>query len=104
MTKPANWSAAAAAPDRALPPGTRLDDYEIEQTLVEGGVAIVYRAFDHALGMQVAVEEYMPEAMALRSADGRVVLRTRIQGHAFEQGRQAFIGEAQTPPRARWTS
>ena len=99
MTKPANWSAAAAAPDRALPPGTRIDDYEIEQTLVEGGVAIVYRAFDHALGMQVAVEEYMPEAMALRSTDGRVVLRTRIQGHAFEQGRQAFIGEAQTLAR-----
>ena len=104
MTKPANWSAAAAAPDRALPPGTRLDDYEIEQTLVEGGVAIVYRAFDHALGMQVAVEEYMPEAMALRSADGRVVLRTRIQGHAFEQGRQAFIGEAQTLARCEHPS
>ena len=50
MTKPANWSAAAPAPDRALPPGTRIDDYEIEQTLVEGGVAIVYRAFDQIKG------------------------------------------------------
>ena len=99
MTKPAGWSAAAVAPDRALPPGTRVDDYEIEQTLAEGGVAIVYRAFDHALGLQVALEEYMPEAMALRSADGRVVLRTRVQGHAFEEGRQAFIGEAQTLAR-----
>ncbi|HRP28951.1 MAG TPA: protein kinase, partial [Burkholderiaceae bacterium] len=104
MTKPANWSAAAAAPDRALPPGTRIDDYEIEQTLVEGGIAIVYRAFDHALGMQIGLEEYMPEAMALRSTDGRVVLRTRIQGHAFEAGRQAFVGEAQTLARCEHPS
>lgn len=99
MTKPAGWSAAATAPERALPAGTRVDDYEIEQTLAEGDVAIVYRAFDHALGMQVALEEYMPEAMALRCADGRVVLRTRVQGHAFEEGRQAFVGEAQTLAR-----
>lgn len=99
MTKSADWTAVAAATDRTLPTGTRIDDYEIEQTLREGGVAIVYRAFDHALGMQVAVEEYMPEAMALRSVDGRVVLRTRAQGRAFDAGRQAFIGEAQTLAR-----
>jgi serine/threonine protein kinase len=104
MTKPASWSAAAAAPDRALPPGTRIDDYEIEQTLAEGGIGIVYRAFDHALGMQIALEEYMPEAMALRSTDGRVVLRTRVQGHAFEAGRQAFVGEAQTLARCEHSS
>lgn len=100
MTKAAGWTAAAAAaPDRALPGGTRIDDYEIEQTLAESGVAIVYRAFDHALGLQVALEEYMPEALALRSADARIVLRTRAQGHAFDEGRQAFVGEAQTLAR-----
>lgn len=99
MTQSADWSAAAAAPDRALPPGTRVDDYEIELTLAESGVAIVYRAFDNALGLQVALEEYMPEALALRSADARVVLRTRAHGHAFDEGRQAFVGEAQTLAR-----
>ncbi len=99
MTKPAGWSAAAAAPERALAPGTRIDDYEIEQALDQGGVAIVYRAFDHALGLQVAVEEYMPDAMVVRIVDGRVALRARAQGHAFEEGRQAFIAEAQTLAR-----
>lgn len=99
MTKPAGWTAAAVAPDRALPGGTRIDDYEIEQTLAESGVAIVYRSLDHALGLQVALEEYMPEALALRSADARVVLRTRAQGHAFDEGRQAFVGEARTLAR-----
>ena len=55
MTKPAGWTAAAVAPDRALPGGARIDDYEIEQTLAESGVTIVYRALDHALGLQVAL-------------------------------------------------
>jgi serine/threonine protein kinase len=99
MTKPAGWSAAAAAPERALAPGTRIDDYEIEQALDQGGVAIVYRAFDHALGLQVALEEYMPDAMVVRIVDGRVALRARAQGHTFEEGRQAFIAEAQTLAR-----
>lgn len=99
MTKPARLTAAAAAPERALASGTRVDDYEIESTLAETGVSIVYRAFDLALGVHVALEEYMPEALALRSSEGRVVLRTRVQASAFDEGRQAFIGEAQALAR-----
>lgn len=99
MTKPARWPAAATAPERALVAGTRVDDYEIEQTIADNGVSIVYRAFDLALGVQVALEEYMPEALALRSSDARVALRTRAQSHAFDEGRQAFVGEAQALAR-----
>ena len=43
--------------DAHLPPGTRLGDrYEVEAPLGEGGMAIVYRGFDHFLGRTVAVK------------------------------------------------
>ena len=36
-------------PPAALPPGTRLDEFELRRVLGIGGFGIVYLAFDHAL-------------------------------------------------------
>lgn len=88
-----------AAAERALPVGTRLDDCEIEQVLAQSSLAVVYRAYDHALRLQVAIKEYMPEALAQRSGPTQVVLRTRLAAQRFERGLQAFVGEAQTLAR-----
>lgn len=85
-----------ALPQRALPPLTRLDDYEIETLLAQSELAIVYRGFDHALQRPVAIKEYLPDAFAQRGAAARVVLRSRGSSERFEIGRDAFIAEVQT--------
>lgn len=86
-------------PERALPPLTRLDEYEIEQVLAQSSFAVIYRAYDHALKLHVAIKEYLPDALALRSAEVQVVTRSRGAAERFEAGRQAFIVEAQTLAR-----
>ena len=53
----------------ALPPGTRLAEFEILGLLGVGGFGMVYQAFDHQLQRFVAIKEYMPAALAGR-ADG----------------------------------
>ena len=87
------------APERALPPKTRFEEFEIERVLAQSSFAVVYRAYDHALKMHVAIKEYLPDALALRSAETQVVLRARAHAERFEQGLQAFIAEAQTLAR-----
>ena len=49
---------ASATDHDALPPGTRLAEFEIECVLGIGGFGIVYRAIDHALQRRVAIKEY----------------------------------------------
>ena len=51
----------------ALPPGTRLGEFELLSLLGVGGFGIVYLAFDHALEREVAVKEYMPASLAGRT-------------------------------------
>ena len=87
------------APERALPPKTRLDEFEIEAVLAQSSFAVVYRAYDHVLKLHVAIKEYLPDALALRSAETQVVLRARVHAERFEQGLQAFVAEAQTLAR-----
>lgn len=59
---------------------------------------------DHALRLHVAIKEYLPDALALRSAETQVVLRARSHAERFDQGLQAFIGEAQTLARCEHPS
>jgi len=86
-------------PERVLPALTRLEEYEIERVLAPSSFAVIYRAYDHALKLHVAIKEYLPDALALRSAEVQVVPRSRAHAERFELGRQAFIGEAQTLAR-----
>jgi serine/threonine protein kinase len=51
----------------ALPPGTRLSEFEIIRVLGMGGFGIVYLAVDTQLQRQVALKEYLPASMALRN-------------------------------------
>jgi Protein kinase domain len=79
----------------ALPNGLRLGELEIRAVLGVGGFGIVYRAFDHALEREVAIKEYMPAAMAARSA-ATLHVSVLSQGHAdtFALGLKSFINEA----------
>lgn len=78
----------------ALPAGTRLAEFEIEDVLGAGGFGIVYRALDHALERKVAIKEYMPSSLAGRTGDGRVSLRVASHQPTFDLGLRSFINEA----------
>lgn len=83
-----------STPGRALPAGTRLEEYEIESVIAHSSVALVYRAYDRVLKLHVAIKEYLPDTLVLRSDEAQVVLREREYAQCFERGRQAFVHEA----------
>jgi hypothetical protein len=78
----------------ALPPGTRLAEFEIRTVLGVGGFGIVYRAWDHALEREVALKEYMPSAFAARGDGEQVVLRAGTHAETFGIGLRSFVNEA----------
>lgn len=86
--------AARIAPVNALPPGARLQEFEILSVIGEGGFGIVYRAFDTALEREVAIKEYLPVSHALRMSDGSVVASSERQRETFEKGLRCFMSEA----------
>lgn len=91
---------ADTAPDDtdsgALPLGTRLAEFEIQDKIGEGGFSTVYRAWDHVLRRQVALKEYFPSSIATRSGQTQVGARSQRHRDTFEAGLDSFIKEAQT--------
>lgn len=81
-------------PANALPPGTRLGEFEVLDLLGVGGFGIVYRALDHALEREVAIKEYMPAMLAGRTETLHVSLRSQSDAEVFEAGRRSFVNEA----------
>ncbi len=77
----------------ALPPGTRIDDYEIRQWLGGGGFGITYLARDLQLDLPVALKEFFPADCAHRGPGG-VVLPRGHGAEAFQAGLERFVDEA----------
>lgn len=78
----------------ALPAGTRLGEFEILSLLGVGGFGLVYRAYDHSLHRTVAIKEYMPCALAGRSAGLAVSIRSSSDQSTFVAGLHSFVAEA----------
>ncbi len=78
----------------ALPAGTRLGEFEIQQVLGVGGFGIVYLALDHALERQVAIKEYMPASLAARAPQGHIQVRSSAALDTYQLGLRSFINEA----------
>ena len=78
----------------ALPPGTRLGEFELLRVLGVGGFGIVYLAFDHDLEREVAVKEYMPASLAGRTETLHVSLRSQSDADTFALGLKSFVNEA----------
>jgi serine/threonine protein kinase len=98
MSDPRVASAAAQTGGRstvALPPGARVNEFEILGTIGEGGFGIVYRARDQSLQRTVALKEYMPTLIARRNDTQRVAVKSGEHVQTFLAGLKSFINEAQ---------
>ena len=100
-TPPGNGPEASARGDLApscavpLPAGHVLQKYVIEGVIATGALGIVYLARSRASGKEVAIEEYMPSALASRLEGGRVSVRSECDRDRFELGRRSFVHDAQ---------
>lgn len=96
QTGPPALAAAEPAPAaaNALPPGTRLDEFELLGVIGVGGFGIVYLAYDHSLERKVAIKEYMPAGLAARTGTTEVRVSSARHADAFAAGMRSFINEA----------
>jgi serine/threonine protein kinase len=78
----------------ALPVGYRFNEFEIKEVIGGGGFGIVYRAWDHQLERTIAIKEFMPASLAVRSDDLNLVLRSERFSKTFHAGLNSFIQEA----------
>lgn len=83
----------APLPAEALPPGFRLDPYEISEVVGTDGFVIAYLATDLERQQQVTIEEYLPNSIA-RRAGSRVEPRSATQAEAYEAGLRSFVDES----------
>ena len=81
--------------DDVLPPGFRLDEFEIVRLLGKGGFGLAYLAYDHVLKQQRVIKEFLPSSVARRDRDGcRVCPRSGSDQEVFADWRDSFINEA----------
>jgi len=78
----------------ALAPGAMLEDFEITQVLGLTSFGALYLANHTTDGTVVALKEYLPAAIATRSADDVIELSDPSHEEAFHRGLQSFVGEA----------
>ncbi len=78
--------------NQPLPPGFRLENYRIDHQLSLGGFSIVYLAHDEA-GTPVAIKEYLPSALALRTEGNAVPAVGGEHLAAFRHGMKCFFEE-----------
>ncbi len=84
-----------------LPPRTVLHgQYLIGRVLGHGGFGITYLAWDLNLGIKLAIKEFLPQQLAVRSSDQMTVRVHRGQSQeAFAHGLDKFLDEARTLAR-----
>lgn len=94
IESPSQAPASGVSHVDALPPGTRLAEFEILALLGVGGFGMVYKAFDHSLHRAVAIKEYMPSALAGRAQGQSLWVRSSSDQLTFNAGLASFVGEA----------
>lgn len=94
IASPSQVPASGVSHVDALPPGSRLAEFEILALLGVGGFGMVYKAFDHSLHRAVAIKEYMPSALAGRAQGQSLWVRSSSDQQTFQAGLASFVGEA----------
>lgn len=90
----ASGSGQAARNLIALPHGYALHEYTIEAVLGTGGFGITYLARDNNLQCQVAIKEYLPNDLAVRTGGQTVCARTESDTHGYRIGLDGFLAES----------
>ena len=83
----------------ALPPGYRIEEYELVRVLGSGGFGITYLGYDHHLDKAVAIKEYLPNDLAVRTENHSVLPKSTQDKADYEWGLERFLSEAQTLAR-----
>jgi serine/threonine protein kinase len=78
----------------ALMPGQTVFEYRIDKMLGGGGFGITYLAQDINLQLPVAIKEYFPGDLAVRSPDLSVHVRSGANAAQFQWGLERFLDEA----------
>ena len=81
--------------DLALPEGYQLQNYRIVRSLSSGGFSTVYLANDEN-DNPVAIKEYLPNGMVVRSADMEVQANSPENVPPFRHGMKCFFEEGRT--------
>ncbi len=77
----------------ALPRGTEISGYIIQEVLGAGGFGITYSATNPVTGVTVAVKEFYPQGFASREG-ARVLLHSDVSSGSYEQALRKFEQEA----------
>src|SRR5882672_4731068 len=78
--------------NQPLPEGFKLENYRILRKLASGGFSFVYLAHDEN-ETPVAIKEYLPATLALRTTDGPVPAVPEENLPAFRYGLKCFFEE-----------
>jgi serine/threonine protein kinase len=80
----------------ALPIGSMLMEYRLENVLGVGGFGITYLGHDTLLEKDVAIKEYFPSSAVSRGTDKSVTLTGPDMSEEYETGLDRFLKEART--------
>ena len=80
--------------NQPLPAGFQVGQYRIERRLADGGFSIVYLAYTEQ-GAPVAIKEYLPATLALRTGDAPEPVVSMEHRAAFDHGLRCFFEEGQ---------
>jgi len=80
--------------NKALPQGTILREWRLEEVLGAGGFGIVYRGKGVYFGEDVAIKEYFPSAISDRREGNTVAPNDSDSEEIYELGRRKFLEEA----------
>lgn len=83
---------------QAMQMGTLLHArYQIKRVIGSGGFGITYEAWDEKMSVRVAIKEYLPKSIAIRSANKKEVsILTYSDNMEYRRGLDRFIEEAKT--------
>jgi serine/threonine protein kinase len=83
----------------ALPLHTMLMEYRLDAVLGAGGFGLTYLAWDGHLEKHVAIKEYLPAELAMRTLDGTIAPVTTNREYDYQWGLERFLQEARTLAR-----
>lgn len=87
---------ASAQSQIALPVGHQVHWYEIRAVVGQGGFGITYLAKDTNLDHLVAIKEYLPVNLAVRTGESTVHPVSEGRSSVFDWGLERFVREART--------